>query len=471
MEVIDSYPFRVTRDADIEIREDEASDLMTAIEESMEMRRTGSPVRLEVGRSVPDSICDMLASKLALPLYLVTRADCPIGMTDLSELTSIPRPDLKDRPFLPAVPPQISDRRDIFEVIRREDLMLYHPYDSFVPFIDFLQQAALDPAVLAIKITLYRIDTDSPIVAALIEAREHGKQVAAVIELKARFDEQRNIRWARALERAGVHVVYGVAGLKVHAKVCMVVRREEDGIRRYVHLGTGNYNASTARTYGDIGYFTADPAIGEDVSDLFNALTGFSLKEDYRRLMVAPVNLRREVLSRIDREIARHRAHGDGYIAIKINALEDRECIQALYRASMAGVPVDLNVRGFCCLRPGIPGVSDRIRVHSIVDRFLEHARIYYFRNGGASDVLLGSADMRPRNFDRRVEALFSVRNPAIRDALIRHILRIHLQDTVKARELHADGSYTRVSPPPGNGAIRSQEWLIDHRGCWQRGS
>ena len=471
MEILAAYPFRVTRDADIEIREDEASDLMTAIEESMEMRRTGSPVRLEVGRAVPDGICDMLAGKLALPLYLVTRADCPIGMADLMELTSLPRPDLKNRPFLPAVPPFLAGRQDIFPVIRDRDVMLYHPYDSFVPFIDFLQQAARDPRVLAIKITLYRIDNDSPIVAALIDAREHGKQVAAVIELKARFDEQRNIQWAKALERAGVHVVYGVSGLKVHAKVCMVVRREEDGIRRYVHLSTGNYNAVTARIYGDIGYFTADPLIGEDASDLFNALTGFSLQEEYRKLMVAPVNLRREVLSRIDREIARQRTHGDGSIAIKVNALEDQECIQALYRASMAGVRVDLNVRGFCCLRPGIPGVSDRIRVTSTVDRFLEHARIYAFHNGGNPEVLLGSADMRPRNFDRRVETLFSVQDPAIRDALVRHILQVHLRDTVKARELQPDGSYRRVVPESGGERIRSQQWLIDHRGCWQRGS
>jgi polyphosphate kinase len=471
MEILAAYPFRVSRDADIEIREDEAPDLVTAIEESMEMRRTGSPVRLEVGRGIPDHICDMLAGKLALPPYLVTRSDGPMGMADLMELTSLPRPDLKDRPFLPAVPPVMVGRTDLFSVIRQRDVILYHPYDSFIPFIDFLQGAARDPRVLAIKITLYRIDTGSPIVAALIEAREHGKQVSAVIELKARFDEQRNIQWAKALERAGVHVVYGVPGLKVHAKVCMVVRREEDGIRRYVHLSTGNYNPSTARIYGDIGLFTTDPGISEDASDLFNALTGFSLQEEYRKLLVAPVRLRRELLTRIEREIARHRSHGDGYIAIKVNALEDRECIQALYRASMAGVRVDLNVRGFSCLRPGIPGISDRIRVTSIVDRFLEHARIYAFHNGGNPEVLMGSADMRPRNFDRRVETLFPVQDPAIRDALLRYILQVHLRDSVKARELQPDGSYRRVVPESGEEPVRSQQWLIDHRGCWHRGA
>ncbi|HUK93162.1 MAG TPA: polyphosphate kinase 1, partial [Methanomicrobiales archaeon] len=467
MEIGEIHPFRITRDADIEIREDEAHDLLSAIEESMEMRRTGIPVRLEVDRTMPEEICHILASKLNLPREFVHHLPCPIGMADLSELMGIPRTDLKDRPFRPVIPPVIEAEPDIFTAIRKRDILFYHPYDSFVPFVDMLNAAAHDPQVLGIKITLYRIDTDSPIVKALMDAREQGKQVTAVVELKARFDEQRNITWARALERAGVHVVYGVRGLKVHAKACLIVRKENGGIVRYVHLSTGNYNAVTTRIYGDIGLLTADPEIGADVTDLFNALTGYSGKVKYRSLLVAPHSLRKEVISRIDREIEMHRTHGNGYLAFKLNALEDRECIEALYRASMAGVTVDLNVRGFSCLRPGVTGVSDRIRVTSIVDRFLEHARIYSFRNGGDPEVLLGSADLRPRNLDRRVEILFPVNDPGIRDAIVSTILRVHLADTVKARELHGDGTYTRVSPPDGTKPLRSQEWLIENRGIW----
>ena len=468
-EIGETHPFRITRDADIEIREDESHDLLSAIEESMEMRRTGIPVRLEVDRTMPGRICHILASKLNLPYEFVHHSPCPIGMADLSELTGIPENDLKDPPFLPAIPPAIGGGGDIFSAIRKRDILLYHPYDSFVPFIDLLNTAAHDPKVLGIKITLYRIDADSPIVKALTEAREQGKQVTAVVELKARFDEQRNITWARALERAGVHVVYGMVGLKVHAKLCLVIRREEEGLVRYVHLSTGNYNAATTRIYADIGLLTVDPEIAADVTDLFNALTGYSGKVDYRSILVAPHSLREAIVGRIDREIGRHQTHGDGYLAFKFNALEDMACIQALYRASMAGVTVDLNVRGFSCLRPGVRGVSDRIRVTSIVDRFLEHARIYYFRNGGNSEVLLGSADLRPRNLDRRVEVLFPVKDPGIRDAIVSTILRIHLSDTVKARELRSDGTYSRVSLRPGASPLRSQEWLIGNRGVWHR--
>lgn len=469
LEVLACYPFRVSRDADIEIREDEAHDLMSAIEESMEMRRTGAPIRLEVDSSMPERVSRILATKLGLPSDFVHRCGFPLGMTDLWELTSIPRPDLKDRPFLPAFPPGTGSGGDLFAAVMKGDILFYHPYDSFVPFIDLLQAAAHDPRVLGIKITLYRIDNNSPIVAALREAREQGKQVTAVVELKARFDEERNINWARSLERSGVHVVYGVVGLKVHAKACLIVRREDIGIVRYVHLSTGNYNAVTTRIYGDIGLLTADPDIGGDVTDLFNALTGYSLKEEYRSLLVAPVSMRKGIIERIDREIGRHRTHGDGYLAFKFNTLEDRECIRALYRASMAGVRVDLNVRGFCCLRPGVPGVSDHIRVTSIVDRFLEHARIYYFRNGGEPEMLLGSADLRPRNLDRRVETLFPVKDPGIRDAILETILTTHLSDTVKARELQRDGEYTRAGPGEDGVLLRSQEWLIGHRGAWHR--
>jgi polyphosphate kinase len=301
----------------------------------------------------------------------------------------------------------------------------------------------------------------------LMEARENGKQVAVLVELKARFDEENNIVWARALERAGVHVVYGLLGLKTHAKICLVVRRERDGITRYVHLGTGNYNGVTARVYADLGYFTSDPAIGADVSGLFNALTGYSRRDEYRKLLVAPGEMRQALLDRIEREIERHRQHGDGYLAFKVNALVDTPCIQALYRASQAGVKVDLQVRGICCLRPGIQGVSEHITVTSVVGRFLEHTRIYYFRNGGEEEVLLGSADLMPRNLDRRVESLFPVEDPHLLDALRDHILGTHLRDNVQARRLLPDGSYERVCPQPGEPELHSQRWMIEHRGIW----
>jgi len=334
--------------------------------------------------------------------------------------------------------------------------------------VDFVREAARDPAVLAIKQTLYRIGPDSPIVATLMEARENGKQVAVLVELKARFDEENNIGWARALEQAGVHVVYGLVGLKTHAKICLVVRRERDGITRYVHMSTGNYNGVTARVYTDLGYFTSDPAIGADVSDLFNALTGYSRRDEYRKLLVSPGMMQQQIIERIEREIERHRQHGDGYLAFKMNALVDKPCIQALYRASQAGVRVDLQVRGICCLRPGVPGVSDHITVTSIVGRFLEHARIFYFRNGGEEEILVGSADLMPRNLYRRVENLFPVEDPHLRDVLRDTVLGVHLKDTVQARRLLPDGSYERVRPGPDEPELNSQLWMVEHWGTWQ---
>jgi polyphosphate kinase len=331
-----------------------------------------------------------------------------------------------------------------------------------------LRQAANDPAVLAIKITLYRVGRNSPIVDALLEARENGKVVAAIIELKARFDEENNIGWARALERAGVHVVYGLPGLKVHAKVCMVVRRERDGLRTYVHLSTGNYNATSSRVYTDLRLITADPAVGADAADLFNALTGGATPRSYRRLLVAPHTLRQGILSRIERETERHREHGDGCIIFKMNALVDRDCIVALYRASTAGVRVMLQVRGICCLRPGISGVSETITVSSLVGRFLEHARLYYFRNGGEEEVLLGSADLMPRNLDRRIEILFPVRDRGLALWLMKMIIPVHLRDTVKNRVLHPDGAYTPLLPGPGQPPLNAQEWCLLHRNGWE---
>ncbi|HIQ11843.1 MAG TPA: polyphosphate kinase 1, partial [Caldilineales bacterium] len=468
LEVKAAYPFRVTRDADIEIEEDEAADLLAAIEQGVESRFFGKVVRLEVDKAMPKRIRDILVENLGLQPYQVYALEGPVGMADLWELMKVDRPELKDRPFTPSVPPALTTGESIFSVLRRQDILLYLPYDSFAPVLDFLDVAAEDPNVLAIKQTLYRVGKNAPVVKALMKARENGKQVAALVELKARFDEENNIVWAKALERVGVHVVYGLIGLKTHAKLLMVVRREQDRIRRYLHMSTGNYNAATARVYTDIGYFTTDPDLGADVADLFNALTGYSRKDSYRKLLVAPGRMREEICRRIEREIARHKQHGDGRIIMKMNQLVDKRCIKALYRASQAGVQVDLQVRGICCLRPGVQGVSERIRVTSIVGRFLEHARIYYFYNGGEEELLIGSADLMPRNLDRRVEQLFPVEDPFFKSAL-KTILDIHLNDNVKAREMLPDGAYRRVEPKPGEARINAQEWMVANRGFWHR--
>ncbi|HET9963678.1 MAG TPA: polyphosphate kinase 1, partial [Nitrospiraceae bacterium] len=382
-------------------------------------------------------------------------------MASVMEVASLERPELKYPPFQPAMPATLHNTVHLLDVIREQDLMLYHPYQSFVPVVEFVRQAADDPNVLAIKQTLYRVNPKSPIIDALLEARVNGKQVAVLVELKARFDEERNIEWARKLEDEGVHVVYGVRGLKTHAKLCLVVRRERDGIRRYVHLGTGNYNVVTSRIYTDLSYFTCDPMIGSDVSDLFNALTGYSRKTTYDRLLVAPTTMRISLIQRIEREIDRQRRHGDGYLSFKMNALVDKACIQALYRASQAGVEIHLQVRGICCLRPGLPGISDRITVTSIVGRFLEHARIYYFRNGGEEEVLLGSADLMPRNLDRRVEVLFPVLDLQWKDVVINDILAIGVRDNVQARRMRSDGTYEPVRPSASQSALSSQEYFM----------
>jgi polyphosphate kinase len=412
----------------------------------------------------------MLETKLGVPAFMLYRVDHPVGMADLMQLLSLDRPDLKDEPFAPACPTELADEKDIFSAIRRHDILLYQPYDSFTPVVNFIRQAAHDPDVLAIKITLYRVGANSPIVRALMEARENGKAVAALIELKARFDEENNIGWARALESLGVHVVYGVVGLKVHAKLCMVVRREKDGIRRYMHLGTGNYNASTSRIYTDFGLFTCDKEIGEDLSELFNFLTGYARIEQYRKLLVAPVTLRSSILEKIEREIDRQKTHGDGYLMFKMNALVDPVCIAALYRASREKVKIELQVRGICCLKPEIPGVSDTIRVSAIVGRFLEHARIYYFRNGGNEEIFLGSADLMPRNLDRRVEVLYPISNPKICAVLTGVIIPTQLEDTEKLRILKADGTYERVVPLGGQEPKNAQKWFVGHRGSWYDG-
>jgi len=461
LEIVASYPFRVTRDAEVPIKEDESPDLITAVEEQLELQDFSPTVRLELDVTTPKHIAEILTKNLQLPSYLVHTGDDPIGMAGVMELTSLERPDLKDAPFQPSVPALLNKPGGILNAVRQQDVLLSHPYESFMPIVDFVREAASDPNVLAIKQTLYRVNPRSPIVDALMEARVNGKQVAVLVELKARFDEENNIEWARKLEDEGVHVIYGVRGLKTHTKLCLVVRRDPDGLRRYVHLGTGNYNVVSSRIYTDLSYLTCDPIIGADVSDLFNALTGYSRKKSYERLLVAPTTMRREMIERIDREIHHHRKEGGGYLSFKMNALVDKPCIQALYRASQAGVKIDLQVRGICCLRPGVPGVSDTITVRSVVGRFLEHARIYYFRNAGQHEVLLGSADLMPRNLDRRVEVLFPVLHPQWR-VIIKHvILAGGLQDNVQARQLLQDGSYERVHPLDGAPVMNSQEWLL----------
>ena len=462
-DVWESYAFRVLRDADIEIREDESSDLLESIEKGLRERRFGAVVDLAVNPSMPQRIRELLIENLEITEEDLTIIDGPLGIGDVMELYRLDRPDLKDPPFTPRRPAVLRKATDLFAAIQEHDLLMHQPYDSFDTVVDFIRAAAHDPQVLAIKQTLYRVGTNSPVVAALMEAVELGKQVAVLVELKARFDEENNIEWARALEQAGVHVVYGLVGLKTHAKVALVVRREADGLCRYMHLGTGNYNATTARIYEDLCLLTCRPDLGADVSLLFNTLTGYSRNSEYKRLLVAPLYLRKAMLERIAREVDAHCEHGNGYLAFKINALVDPEIIRALYRASQEGVRIDLLVRGMCCLRPGLPGISETIRVRSIVGRFLEHSRIFYFANGGQEELYLGSADMMQRNLDGRVETLFPIEDPTLRVAILERVLKPQLADTVNARELDSDGTYTRVAPEPGEPPFDSQAWFITH--------
>lgn len=461
MEVMAAYPFRIIRDTDIEIQEDEADDLLLTIEQGIRQRRFGNCVRLEIGAGMPDRVRHTLLEKLQLDSGAVYASSGPLGLSSLMELHGLDRPGLKDRPFPAAVPAIFSSEGDIFSAIRRQDILLHHPYDSFAPVIDLIRTASEDPNVLAIKMTLYRVGSRSPIVDALMEAGENGKHVAVLVELKARFDEENNIVWARALERSGVHVVYGVLGLKTHCKLALIVRRERDGIHRYVHLGTGNYNATTARIYTDLGLMTCREDIASDVSDVFNFLTGFSNPKTYRKLGVAPVSLRETIRGMIRNEIKYGK---DGHLIFKVNALLDPAMIEDLYKASQAGVRVDLIVRGICCIRPGLPGVSETIRVISIVGRFLEHSRIYYARNNGDEQVYLSSADLMQRNLDRRVEALFPVEDPALKTVVRQQILDLCLADTVKARQLNSDGTYAWVKPDADHPPLDSQHSLRYNR-------
>ncbi|MEO8659565.1 MAG: polyphosphate kinase 1 [Bryobacteraceae bacterium] len=462
MEILEAHPFKVTRNADIDIQELEAGDLLETMEAGVRQRRFGDVVRISVSEAMPSHILQILMSELEITRSEVYRVNGPVGFSRLRHLASLDRPDLKDAPFVPAIPPQLDPERgeaDIFSAIRQQDILFQHPYDSFQPVVDWLAKAARDPNVLAIKMTLYRVGRNSPVVKALLKAMERGKQVAVLVELKARFDEESNIEWARALEREGVHVVYGLMGLKTHCKVGMVVRREGDTIRRYVHMATGNYNAVTAHLYTDIGMFTCDEEIGADVTDLFNYLTGYSAKTEYRKLLVAPVSLRARLAALIEREIESHKKAGGGHLIFKANSLVDMQMIQLLYKASQAGVKVDLLIRGICCLRPGVAGVSENIRVVSIVGRFLEHSRIYYFRNGGEEEIYLGSADLMPRNINRRVEVLFPLGDPRLVDQVRDGILGVYLKDNVKARLMQADGRYVRA--PRRKPLVSSQDVLL----------
>jgi polyphosphate kinase len=463
MEIEAAYPFRVTRNTDMEIQEEEADDLLLTIEESLRRQHFGFVVRLEIDHSMPDNIREILRSNLQIGSFDVYQVNGPLALYSLWELLKLERPELKDPLLQTSLPPPFRTGENVFAILRRQDVLLHHPFDSFLPVVDFVEAAADDPKVLAIKQTLYRVGPDPPIVQALMRARENGKQVSVLVELKARFDERSNIEWARALEKAGVHVVYGLIGLKTHCKVCLVVRREREGIRPYVHLSTGNYNTITARLYTDIGMMTSDLAIGADASELFNYLTGYSKQEVYREFLVAPVNMRRRMLE----FIARETAHGaDGRIIIKINSLVDAEMIAALYRASQAGVQVDLIVRGICCLRPGLAGVSDNIRVISIVGRFLEHSRVYYFQNMGQPDLYVGSADLMPRNIDRRVEVLFPIHDALLRQEILENILQVYLRDNNKSYDLLADGAYDRreLLGPEEALPFSSQEWFVHER-------
>ncbi len=463
VEVLAAHPFRVTRDAEYAIQELEAPDLLETIEEGVRRRRFGSVVRVTVTPSLPDFLRDVLVENLGLEADDIVVLDPPIGASQLMALYGIDRPDLRFAPFHAAMPPDLhaAEEPDLFEVIRERDILLHRPYESFEPFVRLVQQAAADPDVLAIKITLYRVGRDSPVVEALLDAAENGKEVAALVELKARFDEESNIGWARKLEQAGVHVVYGVLGLKTHTKVALFVRREGDHITRYVHVGTGNYNVVTALEYEDLDLFTVEPAMGEDATELFNYLTGYATEHSYERFLVAPGTIRSGLEAHIEREIEHARAGRPAHMILKMNALVDLLTARRLYEASRAGVRIDLLVRGMCILRPGVPGVSDNIRVVSIVGRFLEHSRIYYFENGGDPTVLIGSADLMRRNLDRRVEVLAPVRDPAIVRRLRDEVLATYLADNVKAREMRSDGTYARIEPAPGEPRIQAQEALL----------
>ncbi len=462
MEILGAYPFRVTRDAEVGIQEIEADDLLLTIEQGVRRRRFGSVVRVTVTPDAPESVRHILVRNLEVDPADVVVLSPPLGSSDLMSLYDLDRPDLKFKPFVPVVPePFVSAGKDgYFGLIREQDWLLHRPFESFDPVLCLVQAAARDPKVLAIKMTLYRVGRNSRIVEALLDAAREGKEVTALVELKARFDEESNIDWARALESEGVHVVYGLIGLKIHSKVMLIVRREGGRIRRYVHAGTGNYNTSTASQYTDLDLLTVDERIADDASELFNTITGYAKDHDYEAILVSPGGIREGLEGRIEREIEHAKAGRPAYMALKTNALTDRRMIRLLYGAARAGVEIDLLVRGICCLKPGIPGVSESIRVRSIVGRFLEHTRIYYFGNAGSPECLIGSADLMYRNLNRRVEVLCPVFDPRL-VARLKSTIDLYLRDNTKARVMSADGVYSRVVAAPGQDVVDAQDTLL----------
>jgi polyphosphate kinase len=465
LEIVEHHAFRITRNADFEVEEDRDEDLLQALERELARRRFGSPVRLEIADDMTENMLELLLRELDVHPGDVIEVPGLLDLSSLWQIYGVDRPDLKDPPFVPATPPAFGERetpKSIFSTLRDGDVLVHHPYDSFSTSVQrFIEQAAADPNVLAIKQTLYRTSGDSPIVNALIDAAEAGKQVVALVEIKARFDEQANIKWARALEQAGVHVVYGLIGLKTHCKTCLVVRREGSTIRRYCHIGTGNYNPKTARLYEDVGLLTASPDIGADLTDLFNSLTGYSRKVSYRNLLVAPYGVRRGIVERIEREIAAKQEGADAGIRLKANALVDEQVIDSLYRASQAGVRVEVVVRGICALRPGVPGFSENVVVRSILGRFLEHSRIIHFR--AIDEFWIGSADMMHRNLDRRVEVMAQVKDPRL-TAQLDDVFTSAMDPATRCWELEADGHWT-ASPHEGQTVRDHQVSLMErHR-------
>ncbi len=468
MDIAGCYPFRITRDMDLDVLEDEAHDLLSVIDSQVRRRKFGAVVRLEVAPGLPAPVRRLLLAELEIDAEDLYECSGPLGSAAFFSLVPIGGRELRNPTFLPNVPPALAESADLFGAIRARDILLHHPYDSFQPVLDLLRRAATDPRVLAIKMTLYRTGSDSRIVQTLIQAAENGKQVAVLIELKARFDEQTNIDWARLLERAGVHVFYGSAELKTHAKLALVVRREDAGIVHYVHLSTGNYNPVTAQVYTDLGLLTADREIGEDVAELFNSLSGYSRIARYRRIVVAPETLHETILARIEEQAARAREERPAAIFAKMNSLVDGHVIRALYRASQAGVSIVLDVRGICCLRPGIPGVSENIQVFSIVGRFLEHSRVFIFGPRGEEEYFLSSADWMPRNFHRRIEVMFQISDKSIQERIRAEIVEPTLLDNCRAQDLGADGISRRRVPRPGEPEIDAQLSFLE--GARRRG-
>jgi len=465
LEIVSAHKFRITRNADLNIQEDEADDLLSLIEENIKQRKFGSVVRLAVEKDMPDFLINILTENLEISDYETQVVDGPMGLSSVMSLYDLPLPHLKEKSFYPVLPSPFDDdeRESIFSIIKQKDILLHHPYDSFEPVIDLIKEAASDPNVLAIKQTLYRIGPNSPIVKHLIQAAEANKQVAVLVELKARFDEENNIYWARALEKVGVHVVYGLVGLKTHSKMTLIVRKENDGVQRYVHLGTGNYNASSAKLYTDYGLMTKDKDLCEDVAEIFNFLTGYSEQKVYRKMWVAPLNIRKEFLKLIGREIDNALAGKTAYILFKLNSLVDPVIISALYIASQNGVKIDLIIRGICCLIPQVPGLSDNIFVKSIVGRFLEHSRVYYFYNGGEDEIFMGSADIMERNLDRRVETIFPIEDKDIKKTVKETLLNISLKDNQKARILLPTGKYVSNHKTYLQDDVNLQEWLMNY--------